>query len=61
MYETVVTSILTDFSSLLTLKTNDWASFKDVVVSKTEYFSVNETITACFFISSVSLGLHVYM
>lgn len=56
LYETVATSNLTAFNSLLKLKTNDRARFQNAVVFKSECSSFNETMTAIFFLFSVSLG-----
>lgn len=55
-YEKVAVSYLTTFNSLITLKTNGRASFKNAAISKPERSSSNGTMTACLLIYSVSLG-----
>lgn len=53
-------SILTAFNSPFTLNKNYPASFKNAAVSKSQYSSVNETVTTCFFISAASLNFVLF-
>lgn len=48
------------FGSLLTLKTNDRTVFMNVGIFKLKSSVANERMTACFFISTVSLGFEIF-
>lgn len=56
----VATSNQAAFNWLLTLKPNDWASFKNAATSKSSSSSVNDTMAACLIAFSDSIGFEMF-